>query len=193
MGLGRIWFRLRAMTEAPNNSGEGNIGSNSISVARHASLAPTGPELSTADSMQERKLAVFDIVAQQYRQDLNIYWVRANFFLFVQSGLLAFLTTSTSSAIERSSINFMVCGVGLSIAIVWYAVSKSSLYWIGVWRKRVCEIDEDINPFRSFSVEGLESEHPSFFERLRPTVITGYLPIVFIIAWLVLAAEVTLN
>jgi hypothetical protein len=178
MGLGRVLLRLRALTEG---SGE-RLGSDSSPATRHSSVATTGLDIRAGEPEQERKLAAFEIVAQQYRHDLNIYWIRANFFLFVQSGLLAFLTASPASTNERLSIKLMVCGVGLSIAVVWYGVSKSSLYWIGVWRKRVFEIDEDINPYRSFSAESLDSARPPLFVRLRPTVITGYLPIVFIVA-----------
>src|SRR6266508_2271545 len=141
----------------------------------------------------EKKLRAFDIVADQYRQDLSLFWTRANFFLFVQSGLLAFLTTNASTAIERSPLRFVVCGVGLSIAVVWYAVSRSSIYWIGVWRQRIVEIDEDLNPYKSFSAESLTSTRRPMFVRLRPTIITTYLPIVFMIAWFVLGIEAARN
>ncbi len=142
----------------------------------------------TANEHEERINAqIYEVITDHYKQDLRIFWTRANFFLLIQAGLIGFFTSKPQSDPNDLFLRITMCTTGLIIAIVWFLVTKSSVYWIEKWRERVVEIDSKINSFQSYSkAEALSSEKLPIFVRLRPTVVTEYLPIVFVLAWLFL-------
>jgi len=130
-------------------------------------------------------LKVYDAVLAHFRQDISLFWTRADFYLVVQAGLLS---VTVNAFANRSLANgkFIIvglCTVGLSLTIFWYLVMRGSTFWLGKWREQVIELDTAISRFKSFAlVETQVKGSPS----LSPSRITQYLPLVFVIAWVVL-------
>ena len=118
---------------------------------------------------------IYEVVTDHYKQDLRIFWTRANFFLLIQAGLIGFFTSNPQPDPNDLFLRITMCTIGLIIAIVWFLVTKSSVYWIEKWRERVVEIDSKINPFQSYSkAEELSSEKLPIFVR-RPATQRGCL------------------
>lgn len=123
----------------------------------------------------------------QLRQHPNIIWTRNNFFLLIQSGLLAF----TLNIENRSSTDtrFVACVSGLFLAVIWLWVNLAGQRLQRQWRAIVRKFEERIFD----KVEGEEGvigpfhhtqEGKQFFLSITSALIT--LSIGFIILWILL-------
>ncbi len=87
----------------------------------------------------------------------------------------------------------MIILIGIVLAIFWYLNAKSSYEWVKNYRKKLIEIDEEINPYKSFSESENIGNKSKYYLAFRPSVITNILPIIFIIIWALLGFEVILR
>ncbi len=91
---------------------------------------------------QERKLLIYQEALNQLRQHPSLIWTRNNFFLLVQSGLLAVVLQSESKFGVPNSI--LIGLVGTFIAIIWIWVIHAGQMLQRQWRKLVVKFEADL-------------------------------------------------
>ena len=70
-------------------------------------------------------LEVYRVITNHFRQDVREFWVRSNFYLLVQAGLLSVFATGIISSTNYDKAIAMSLGIlGLIIAISWFLVSR---------------------------------------------------------------------
>jgi len=136
----------------------------------------------------EIKVAVFSVLNEHYRNDFHLFWQRTQFFLVVEASILGFYFSRLLTPDAQTWARLIIVGAGLSLCIVWWLVARSSIYWIGVWRREVVALDTDINPAQNFTRgEALGSKERRIYERLRPEVVASVMPVAFGLAWVIVA------
>jgi hypothetical protein len=73
----------------------------------------------------------------QYRQHVPLVWTRNNFFLLVQSGLIAVVATKDKAASPATET--MIGLIGVLIAVIWLWVNVASQRVLRQWRSIVLE------------------------------------------------------
>jgi hypothetical protein len=132
-------------------------------------------------------LEEYKIVVEKFNKELEFFWARATFYLLVQAGLLSVVVAILSASTEEFLVG-VACLVGGVLAIFWFLVMRGTYAWICEWRKEAGELDEAVNRFQSLSTAEDDMSRKS--NLLRPAYVTQYLPIVFIVAWPLLAKVV---
>jgi hypothetical protein len=136
----------------------------------------------------ELKVAIFAIVNEHYRNDFDLFWQRTQFFLLLQAGMLGFYFSRLISPAAPRWARLTLVGAGLLLCLVWWLVAQSSIHWISIWRREVVRIDDEINPYRSFTRgEAMDAPVQTRYMRLRPEVISSMMPLGFGIVWIVVA------
>jgi hypothetical protein len=132
-------------------------------------------------------LAVYAAVTDHFKQDVREFWVRSNFYLLVQAGLISVFAAVIPKASEfQRAIGLAMGAVGLAVALVWFVVARGAVKWIRRWREKTIEIDTVVDRHRIYAqVESLAQANPL----MSPSNVTQYLPLVFCVAWIVLIAE----
>lgn len=138
----------------------------------------------TTDAQLTRDIEIFKIVTEHFRQDVREFWHRANFYLLAQTGLFSVFAATYSGLIKyQPVIAVSITILGLVTAVIWFIVLRGAIKWLQRWREQVCKIDKELNRFQCYcEVEGFVEEKPF----LSPSYVTQFLPIVFVIAWLVM-------
>lgn len=130
-------------------------------------------------------LEVYKAITEHFRQDIRQFWVRSNFYLIIQVGLLSFFVSITPD-MTNPSIDDMITTIamailGLSIAVVWFIISRGAVQWIKRWREQTILIDNVVDRFKIYSkVEGFAETSPL----MSPSNVTQFLPILFFTIWL---------
>jgi len=134
---------------------------------------------------------VFKMIASHFRQDLREFWNRANFYLLINAGLFsAFLIVYPALVKDHAMIVTVVPILGITIATFWYFVLRGAVYWIERWREEVIRLSKELDRFQCYArVESTVKQRRS----LSPSYLTKFLPLVFVITWLVILALVTLE
>jgi hypothetical protein len=144
-----------------------------------------------SDENLSAKLDAFKIVNDHYRNDFQLFWRRTNFYLISDSGLLGFFVSKVlDNPLQSRSFSLAACISGATLSFIWFLVSLSSIYWIDIWRKQVVLIDNDVNPYNSFSVgENIEQKQWQFqfIKYFRPEIISTCVPLLFLVIWMFLA------
>lgn len=139
------------------------------------------------DADAKRKLG-YEEALKQLRQHPTLIWTRNNFFLLIQSGLLAFTLNMYVQAKVRAALIATVAGLLSGAAWVWVNVAGRLLQreWRGIVKQFEKELfagtdkEEAVKgPFHRVKVEGLK-------ESLSITKALIVLSIVFSLLWLVL-------
>lgn len=127
-------------------------------------------------------MEIFKIITEHFRQDIREFWTRANFFLLAHAGLFsAFVVAYPTLAKDRTMIAMSIPILGLIIAILWFMVLRSAVYWIQRWREQVIKLSKKLDRFQCYAeVESSAKQRPFF----QPAYVTQFLPLVFMIAWL---------
>ena len=131
---------------------------------------------------------VYQVINKHFRQDVREFWVRSNFYLLVQAGLLSVYVTAgagqTTTLMDRTTLSVLVLGiVGLGLSIVWFVVARGSVIWIRRWRQQMIELDNVLNKHRCYSTV---EQHASNRPFQSPSHVTQYVPIFFAAAWVLL-------
>jgi hypothetical protein len=129
-------------------------------------------------------LEVYRAVTDHFKQDLTAFWVRSNFYLIVQAGLLStFVALVPKKSHVQHALALGMAGVGLSIGVVWFIVARGAVAWIRRWRNEVMLLDRVIDRHRVYDrVEAFASTNPL----KSPSNVTQYLPLLFCAAWVAL-------
>jgi len=130
---------------------------------------------------------IYKVTAEHFRQDLSLFWTRANFYLIVQAGLLSVTAGSilnrTPGVLVSKPVNLLLCVTGLILSVFWFLVLRGSLFWISQWRAKIIEIDKAVSRFQAYAtIETLLLKTPL----LSPSRVTTYLPLLFIVGWIAL-------
>ncbi len=135
---------------------------------------------------------MFETVSAHFRQDVSLFWTRANFYLVVQAGLLSVTAgfASRGASTPDKWIAVGLCAIGLILAVFWYLVMRAAMFWMQNWREKVIEIDQVVNRFRSYTRAEAENTRSPW---LRPSLITAQLPIAFMIVWIALGMVALLS
>ena len=130
-----------------------------------------------------RKIEILNLVHSHYLADLNTFWVRHNFFIIVNAGLLGIIT-SESLATHMPIFKQAIPIVGLAISCLWLSISIVSTKWISVWRKKVSELDEEIDQNKAFyDGERLDQASSKYWTAFRPEKVANGVPMVFVLVW----------
>lgn len=91
----------------------------------------------------EQKLCLgYKEALTQLRQHPTIIWTRNNFFLLIQSGLLAF-TLNLESRPDTKTRN-LACLAGLFLAVIWLWVNVAGQRLQRQWREIVKEFEKEL-------------------------------------------------
>lgn len=125
------------------------------------------------------RLEIFKVVVDHLKQDVREFWPRSNFYLLVQAGLLSvFATLASGDYLPEKSLVISI--VGLIVAVFWSLAARGAVLWIRKWRAAVMEIDEEVNPYKTYSkTESFAYSNPL----MSPSNVTQFLPWVFVLAW----------
>jgi hypothetical protein len=145
---------------------------------------------STPFTVTELDLVIYRVINEHFRQDVREFWVRSNFYLLVQAGLISvFVATGSNPAMHTGAGNktalslIVLAGMGLVLSLLWFTVARASVFWIRKWRQEMIELDNLLNRHRSYSrIERYAADRPL----KSPSYITQYVPFSFTLAWLAL-------
>jgi hypothetical protein len=141
------------------------------------------------DADEKLKLG-YEEALKQLRQHPALIWTRNNFFLLIQSGLLAFTLNMHIQSKVRAALIATIAGLLSAVAWLWVNVAGRLLQ--REWRDIVKEFEGQLftgtdtaqaikGPFHRVKSEGLK-------ESLSITRVLILLSIVFIVLWIVLLA-----
>lgn len=144
-----------------------------------------GPQALQVSDTEARLLKAYEVVSAHYRQDISLFWTRSSVFLLVQVGLLALVNAVIEKGVGTVTA-FTVMGIGVSA--VWFLVARSAVEWMEIWRVQTVEIDRHVNPLRSYRVDGAPPRNfrPTRLVVGQPAQIGQFLPVVFILGWIML-------
>lgn len=140
----------------------------------------------------EQKLCLgYKEALTQLRQHPTIIWTRNNFFLLIQSGLLAFTLDMESQ--PDTNTRLVACLAGLFLAVIWLWVNVAGQSLQRQWRSIVKEFEDKIfdkddgkgkviGPFHH------TNEGKQLFISITSALIT--LSIGFIVLWIILLLRV---
>ncbi|MDQ6949347.1 MAG: hypothetical protein M3256_24620 [Actinomycetota bacterium] len=133
-----------------------------------------------------------------YEADLQLFSTRMNLFFVVNGALI----TVAVAAVGRNSGNYglhardrLSAGVlGLLLCVVWFLVALSSYEWILEWRRQLATLGAKLKLVVnvSLAVEAFDSSTAKnplgrAAWRVRPTLWTCLLPLLFMGAWVYVA------
>lgn len=146
---------------------------------------PVAPQPLQDSDLEARLLKAYEIVSAHYRQDISLFWTRSSVFLLVEVGLLALVNAVIEKGVGTITA-FTVMGIGVSV--VWFLVARSAVEWMEAWRVQTVEVDGQVNPLRSYRIDGAPPRNfrPSRLVAGQPAQIGQFLPVVFILGWVML-------
>ena len=160
-----------------------------LSGASSTPLALEKPENST-HTVDDRKILVdiFKVVNDHYRNDINAVWLRSQFFMLSDLGLLAFFY---SAAFKRENIaNVMwVSSIGLIVSIAWICIMVWTIRWIDVWRHAVVDTEKALMTLGPFN-RGEAIGGAAFHQQVRPEYFSCALAAVFAVLWVLIFLRV---
>ena len=129
-------------------------------------------------------IEIFKIVVNHLKQDTRDFWTRANFYLVAHAGLLSAFVISYPTLAEMNTAILMVIPVlGTLTATMWFFVLRGSIKWLQRWRDQAIKLDQELDRFRCYvEVETYAKQKPFS----SPSYVTQFLPLIFIIGWLVI-------
>lgn len=128
-------------------------------------------------------LEVFSEISEHFRQDVREFWYRSNFFLLVQGVLVSVFVGMVREGVSLGALPLIVGLFGLVLSLFWIIVAKGSVDWISKWRRVTILTNNRID--RHASYEEAEGGAQS---KWSPQQVTSYLPIVFVVGWVLLLA-----
>jgi hypothetical protein len=133
----------------------------------------------------------FKMIAEHFNQDLREFWNRANFYLVTNAGLFsAFLIIYPALIKDHLLMVTLVPFLGIAIATLWFLVLRGSVYWIEQWREQMIKLSKELDRFQCYYNVESSLKDRRFSS---PSILTKFLPIVFLIAWIVILAVVLLE
>ena len=158
----------------------------------------------------EYLLQAYGLAQKHYDSDLQLFSARMNLFLLVQSALVTVTGSSILNDGSRQSGDYRgaISAFGLILAVAWLFVAVSSYAWVKTWRahmvavgrcleKETCVLFSTSVRFSSaqFDRDTRKASYPNdifwklieaFSWIVRPTLVTCFLPLLFIGGWIYL-------
>jgi hypothetical protein len=169
---------------------------------------PQAPERPSAPELKADLWRSYELAQQHYEMDLQLFSVRMNLFLIIQSGLFAVVGSAARiGTVKLAADRGAVAAFGLALAAAWLLVAISSYLWVKTWRAHMIQLGDRLNEHTSIDVSGRFFEHARrrdsyerayshkhrFWQQLewlswyvRPTLVTCCLPLLFIGGWIYL-------
>lgn len=124
---------------------------------------------------------IFKIVNEHYRNDINAVWLRSNYFMLSDLGLLAFFYSTAFDRGNKSAVIF-ISMMGILLSLSWIFAIIITIRWIDVWRRTVVDLETSIfkkGPFkRGESIDG-----NNWHEKVRPEIFPIMLGTIFVLFW----------
>ena len=140
---------------------------------------------------EKNEIELLKMVHDHFLQDIREFWSRSNFYLIVQVGLVSvFVSLSTCFSQFLLTVKITLGVLGIFLAMFWFVVMRGAVHWIFLWRKKLIELDEIIDHYRAFSTTESQGASNLF---LSPSYITSWLPLLFLIVWLVLIISLVIG
>lgn len=134
---------------------------------------------------------IFQAVVDHYKQDLREFFNRSNFYLAVETALLAaFGVRNAPQSPFDYVVSVGIIGIGLALTLFWWIAARGSVFWINIWRSEVQQLSKDYSPTQSYNeIERKAKDDPW----KSPERITQYLPLLFILIWSICAGAILIN
>jgi hypothetical protein len=136
--------------------------------------------MSTRRRNLKRDIEIFKVVTDHLKQDTEQFWIRANFFLLANAGLLSAFVVSYPNLSQGVAVLRVIPILGALTAIFWLLVLRGSIKWIRLWREQVMKLDEELDPYHCYSEVEAHAKREPFSS---PSFLTQFLPLVFVLAW----------
>jgi len=101
----------------------------------------------------------FDKVYETRNFEINLFWKRSNYFLFLNISIAAGLFSASQ---ESYFLPILLSLVGIVSSFFWYKVNLGSKYWQSKWEEEIAEFESLISNNKSLGV-GFEFKEPKFF------------------------------
>jgi hypothetical protein len=89
----------------------------------------------------------YECVQQHYETDLQLFSIRMNLFLLIQSGLVALVDgAAVSNAGGVPHLRTATASFGLAMAAAWLLVAVSSYAWFKTWRAQMTRLAVMLDP-----------------------------------------------
>jgi hypothetical protein len=103
----------------------------------------------------------YKLIAEHYRNELQLFWTRANFYFLVQGALLSAFAALVGGVFGKENptddpirvifwIGLIMCSAGILLAVCWLVVMYGGQHWIEQWRKQVVKAEKVTPVFRAF-------------------------------------------
>jgi hypothetical protein len=130
----------------------------------------------------------FNAITDHFKQDLQEFFTRSNFYLAVHAALLSvFGVRDTPASFFDYVVTLVLILTGLALSVFWAVAAHGSVLWIDRWRDEVRRLSAEYSEIGSYDkIEALADEHPL----QSPETITMYLPWLFGTIWCVFGIAV---
>jgi hypothetical protein len=143
-------------------------------------VEPFGGGLSDDGSMdgqvdRTNDIEILKMVQTHFLQDLRLFWVRSNMYLLTNGALVSVFASVASRRLPAA----MIAGFGLVVSIFWLIVARASYQWLGIWRRELCKLDEEVDRFQVLA----RIEQAPLRAIQSPSRVTQWLPLVVGLGW----------
>lgn len=159
------------------------------------------PTVESEPSDKELAWRSYQLLFGHYENDLRLFWVRANFYLVVNGGLLAFATQNAGHIKDHSSgasggidvwVLLGLCLLGFLVSALWWSVLKSSFSWIERWREKLAAYPwklkgEPAGALAFSRIIAGDWPKERFWFRAKPSSLSLAAPVLFALSWAGLA------
>ncbi len=128
-------------------------------------------------------IAVFNVVAEHFRNDFKMVWDHSNFFLVVQGAFLSVFV----SLVEKDSapgVAIALGVVGFVLAGMWWWTVTGRMYLVEVWRDEMVNVDRRVDGLDIYSRVEQQVRENRWLDST--WVVSRFLPPIFLVSWLVL-------
>ena len=133
-------------SDAVTTASDSGDGAPSSSAAGEAA-APASSENASAEAERDDLWRAYEHIQQHYETDLQLFSVRMNMFLLIQSGLVALLGSSVASGTaDVPHLRTAAASFGLAMAAAWLLVAVSSYSWLKTWRAQMTSLALKLDP-----------------------------------------------
>ena len=131
----------------------------------------------------EMDVAVFTAVTHHFKQDIQWFFDRSNFYLVAEAALLSVFFALIKDR-QTGGIDIIMLGIalaGLALVMFWWLSLRGSLFWISYWRGEAQRLSAELSRFHIYD----ESQKVALANPMKsPEKISKFLPILFGVIWL---------
>lgn len=153
---------------------------------------PTATGTTTSDDLWRG----YEQAQKHYEADLQLFSNRMNLFFGVHAALLTVTVAAvgthgtTGNALPQHD-RYPLAIIGLLLSVIWFLVAASSYAWILEWRRQLLLLADKLRAATSVELAIMAFEKPGadhtlgrVILKVRPTMWSCVLPLVFVGAWI---------